>query len=82
MDSEYDLRHAGSKKIQIQRQTQRQIQRRIQRQIQEQLTDLWCYMFLERRWQKDSEYDMRQAGSNKIQIQRQKQIKIQIHPTA
>ena len=40
LKSECDMRQAGSKKIQIQRQTQRQTQRQIQRQIQEQPTDL------------------------------------------
>ena len=49
----FDMWQAGSKKIQIQRQTQWQIQR----QIKEQQSDLWCYNFLERRWQKKSDYE-------------------------
>ena len=47
------MQQAGSKK----RQTQRRIQIQIQRQIQEQPTDLICNMFLERRWQSESDYE-------------------------
>ena len=58
-DSDYDMKQAGSKKIQIQRQTQSQTQRQIQiqRLIKEQPTDLQqCDMFMERRWQDESEH--------------------------
>ena len=67
-------------KIQIQRQTHRQIHRQIQRQRQikgKPETPIWCDTFLKRRWHKDSEYDMWQAVSKKIQIQTQTQTQIQ-----
>ena len=70
-------------KMQIQRQTHRKIQR--QRQIKgKPETPIWCDIFLKRRWHKDSEYDMWQPVSKKIQIQTQTQIQRQIqeHPTA
>ena len=78
---------------QIQRQIQRQIQIQIQRQIQRQRqikgkpdTPMMWYIS-ERRWQKDSEYDMQQAAAGKKrqtqrQTQTQIQRQIQEHPTA